>query len=53
MHFTEDQLKLIRLALFSHCWVATKEEKEKINSLIAKIEKETSKTKQISFPSVQ
>jgi hypothetical protein len=43
MHLTYDQLKLIRLALFSHCWVATKEEKEKIINLLAKIEKETSK----------
>jgi hypothetical protein len=53
MHFTEEQLKLIRLALFGHCWIATKEEKEKINNLLAKIEKEMSKTKQTPFPSVQ
>jgi hypothetical protein len=40
MHLTDEQLRIIRLSLYSHCWLATIDEKEKINKLIEKIEKE-------------
>jgi hypothetical protein len=39
MHFTDEQLRIIRLSLHAQCWVATIEEKEKINKLLSKIEK--------------
>jgi len=40
MHLTDEQLRIIRLSLYGQCWIATIDEKEKINKLIEKIEKE-------------
>ena len=39
MHLTDEQLRIIRLALNSQSSFADSEEKEKINQILAKIEK--------------